>query len=363
MAAQKRQWNRQFLNQYCMDHNIEYDTIPDDVKINRNTPMSGKCKTHNCKGTFSKIFRSVIEDGGPHCKSCCKKNSDTKKQETCMKNHGVKRPLQSPTIMKKLQQTVTDTHGEGITNVFQSSEIKEKIKKVNIDNHGVVHNSQREDVKQKLRDKINSRSDEEKQDILQKSHTTSLLKYGENSYAKTDESKQRSIRRNMKKFGVPNQLQYYSKLPKSKQKTQDTNFKKYGVRHPMQNATIADKASKKSLRYYNYTFPSGRIDRIQGYENFALNELILIGIHEDDIITKRTEVPEVWWFDAKGIKHRYYVDTYIKSQQLCIESKSPYTAEQKGKDIFIKQQAVKDAGFYCEIWVYDRKGNKVECHK
>lgn len=132
-------------------------------------------------------------------------------------------------------------------------------------NHGVEYNSQKEENKQKQRDTINSRSDEEKQDILQKSRTTSTIKFGEDSYAKTVESKQRSIRRNMKKFGVPNQLQHYSKLPEVKLKTQDTNLKKYGVPHPMQNTTIADKASKKSLRYYDYTFPSGRIDRIQGY--------------------------------------------------------------------------------------------------
>ena len=359
----KRQWNRQFLIQYCMVDNIEYNTIADDVKINRDTLISGNCKTDNCNGTFSKKFRYLIENGGPYCTLCCKKNSDTKKQETCMKNHGVERPLQSPSIMKKLQQTVTKTHGEGITNVFQSSKIKENIKKVNIDNHGVEHNSQREDVKQKQRDTINSRSDEKKQDILKKSRATSTIKFGKDSYAKTDESKQRSIRRNMRLFGVPNQLQYYSKLLKSKQKTQDTNFKKYGVRHPMQNATIADKASKKSLRYYNYTFPSGRIDRIQGYENFALNELILIGIHEDDIITGKKDVPKICYKGSDDKDHRYYGDIFITSLNKFIEVKSTWTYKKNMEKVDITKNAVKEKGFLYECWVYDRKGNKVECHK
>ena len=36
----------------------------------------------------------------------------------------------------------------------------------------------------------------------------------------------------------------------------------------------------------------------------------------------------------------------------------------KEKDcIFLKQQALKDAGYECEIWVYNKKGEKIECHK
>lgn len=62
-----------------------------------------------------------------------------------------------------------------------------------------------------------------------------------------------------------------------------------------------------------------------------------------------------WWK-----KHRYYVDCFIKSQNRYIEVKSIWTAE-KGKDvIFLKQKVLKDAGYKCEIWIYNKKG---ECHK
>jgi hypothetical protein len=30
------------------------------------------------------------------------------------------------------------------------------------------------------------------------------------------------------------------------------------------------------------------------------------------------------------------------------------------ENVLLKQQAVKDAGFYCEIWIYNSKGEKVE---
>ena len=46
-----------------------------------------------------------------------------------------------------------------------------------------------------------------------------------------------------------------------------------------------------------------------------------------------------------------------------IEVKSIYTITQDTDIIFLKQTVVKDAGYECEIWVYNGKGEKVECYK
>lgn len=44
--------------------------------------------------------------------------------------------------------------------------------------------------------------------------------------------------------------------------------------------------------------PSGKIIDYQGYENFALDELLNVeNINEDDIITNRKDVPEIWYTD------------------------------------------------------------------
>ena len=40
-----------------------------------------------------------------------------------------------------------------------------------------------------------------------------------------------------------------------------------------------------------------------------------------------------------------------------------WTAKQGKYFIFLKQKALKDAGYECEIWIYNNKGEKVECHK
>jgi hypothetical protein len=86
-------------------------------------------------------------------------------------------------------------------------------------------------------------------------------------------------------------------------------------------------------------------------------------IPEDDIVVKRNQVPVIWFTDENNTKHRYFVDCLIKSQKRGIEAKSTWTAEKKKDCIFLKQQALKDAGYECEIWVYNDKGEKVNCYK
>jgi len=92
-----------------------------------------------------------------------------------------------------------------------------------------------------------------------------------------------------------------------------------------------------------------------------LNDLLQKeGTLEDDIIVSRSEVPSVWYEDTNGKKRRYFVDCFIKTQNRCIEAKSTWTASKKKDCIYLKQHALKEAGFKCEIWFYDGKGELVE---
>jgi len=160
----------------------------------------------------------------------------------------------------------------------------------------------------------------------------------------------------MEKYGVENAAQD----PGVQDKMRATSMERYGVRHPMHNAEVSERSSHNAYKSYDYTFPSGRIDRIQGYEKFAIDDLLEQGINEDDIVTKRTEVPICEYYDKEGKKHRYFVDILIQSQNMCIEVKSTWTMEKKKEEVLIKQKAMQDLGFSCEIWIYDSKGNRVE---
>jgi hypothetical protein len=163
----------------------------------------------------------------------------------------------------------------------------------------------------------------------------------------------------IKTYGV----EHSSQSQEVKEKCKATCIKTYGVEHASQNAEISEKASKNAYKAKDYIFPSGRIERIQGYEYFMLDELLQKeNVPENDIIVSRKEVPDIWYEDANGKKHRYFVDCYIPSQKRCIEAKSTWTAKKKKDCIFLKQQAIKDAGYECEIWVYNSKGEKVETY-
>ena len=154
-----------------------------------------------------------------------------------------------------------------------------------------------------------------------------------------------------------------SQSEKIKQKKIETSLLHWNVKYPHQSKEIAEKTSKNAYALKEYQFPSGRIDQVQGYEPFALDDLLFKEqIDENDIVTSRIEVPMIWYKDEDDHEHRYYVDIYIPSQNRCIEVKSMWTFEQHQDVVFLKQQAMIDAGYNCNIWIYNAKREIVESY-
>jgi len=180
-----------------------------------------------------------------------------------------------------------------------------------------------------------------------------------NNPEKSKEIKNKTKNTNLKNNGVEYPQQSYT----IKLKTIKTNNRKFGVDYPTQNTEIMEKCSKNAYKRKEYTLPSGNIIKIQGYENYALDKLLQDGILEEDIINGCKNVPEIWYEDEYGIKHRHFVDIYVKSQNRCIEVKSTWTAKMKKDCIFLKQQGGQKIGCVYEIWVYNGKKEKVECYK
>lgn len=108
--------------------------------------------------------------------------------------------------------------------------------------------------------------------------------------------------------------------------------------------------------------PSGKIKKIQGYENFALNKLLNDNICEDDIITDPKNVPKIWYTDLTDKKRRHFVDIYVSSLNKCIEVKSTWTFKSNIDIVFFKQRAAKELGYLYEIWIYDNKGNIIQIY-
>ena len=117
---------------------------------------------------------------------------------------------------------------------------------------------------------------------------------------------------------------------------------------------------KSSYNVKQYIFSSGKTISYQGYENFAFDELLNIeNVLEDDIFTNRRELPELWYTDKTDKLRRHFVDIYIKSQNRCIEVKSTWTNQEKN-NVLQKQQSAINLGYKYEIWIFDKKGNKLQ---
>lgn len=103
----------------------------------------------------------------------------------------------------------------------------------------------------------------------------------------------------------------------------------------------------------DYIMPSNTIRRIQGYEHLALDELIKNNIEEDDIVTKRKEMPLInYYYILDKKNHRYFPDIWIKSENKIIEVKSMYTYNKELIKNIMKALATRKLGYNFEFWIY-----------
>jgi len=133
-------------------------------------------------------------------------------------------------------------------------------------------------------------------------------------------------------------------------KTKETCNIRYGVDHHMHNATIAEKCNGR-YKWKDYTLPSGKVIKVQGYEPKALDELLKT-YHEDEIITSRKDIPAIWYFTEDGKKHRYYADIWIPKENLIIEVKSTYTYEIQKEINLLKEEATLKNKFNFKLMIY-----------
>ena len=146
--------------------------------------------------------------------------------------------------------------------------------------------------------------------------------------------------------------------PEIQKQSKETYFKKTGYENPMQNPEIFEKALKNSYNIKEFTFPCSNIIQVQGYEPFLLDILVKEGYTFEDIIVKRTSVPEIW-YEKNNKEHRYFCDIYIPKTNTIYEVKSTWTYKNNIEVNLLKKQACIDAGYNFELWIFDTKGNRI----
>ena len=290
---------------------------------------------------------------------CNKKYNLDKTQEAVYKKYGVLNYLQTTECKEKVKATNLERYG--VEYQTQSQNFKEKTKTTWIKKYGVDHHTQSESSKQKKietnRIKYGTDYCIQNQTILDKIQNTNMERYGGVSSMCSDVTKAKSIATNIEKYGS----NWYMQSADFRKKSRDTMMEKYGVEHIMQYTPSFEKNMYKKKAYM---FPSGRIEKIQGYEGFAINDLLNSGYIESDLIISNIDIEKrtgkIWYHNNEDNKiHKYYPDIYIVSENKIIEVKSEYTFNTHKKMNIQKQQASKLLGIEFEFWIYNAEGEKI----
>ena len=322
----------ELLTNFCSENHVKLVDDYSNIQLYGSTKINFYCT--NCKKQNVKCFTYLIKRN-TLCKRCVTIASLTKQKATMMEKYGVNHSSQSEEIKNKIKQSFLEKYG--VDNPSKLEEIKDKQRKTNLERYGVEYIVHNKESKEKM-------------------EQTNLEKYGYKCCLKNKEIKEKVIKTNLEKYGVENVGQNND----IQEKMKDTMIQKYGVQYPLQNSKISEKSVINCYKSKLFIFPSGREIICQGYEPFALEELLKNNIEENDIITGSKNVPTIWYNDKYARKHRHYVDIFIPSQNKCIEVKSLWTLKQIKSNIFEKQQSAKEIGYLYEIWVYNGKGGRVD---
>jgi hypothetical protein len=354
-------YNFNYLQDFCSENKLiciqDYSSFP----INCNTKIECKCKRDNCDNTFEKSFKQLVKSKNFGCENCFIYFRTMKIKNTCLERYGVTTTLKDKVVISKIKNTLLEKYG--VTSPLQSLDIKEKFKNTCLERYGVTNPTLNQEIQEKVKQtclqKYGCDNPFKSDDIKDKIKEYNRNRYGFECNSKSQELKDKYIDTCLKKYGVDS----HTKIDSIKDKIKQTNTLKYGCENVMHNSDIMEISSKNAYNKKNYIFPSGRIEIIQGYENFAIDDLIKSNISEDDIIIGSKNVPIIWYLDEYNKKHRHYVDIYIKSLNKCIEVKSTWTFNKKQDIVLKKQEEGKKLGFEYEIWIYESKGNKINTIK
>jgi hypothetical protein len=374
----KEKYNKTCLQKYGVEHSFQSEITKNKIKKTmierygvehptkneeiKNKIQATNLKKYGCTNTLhsetikEKVKLTMLEKYGVENIS---QNNDikNKKIETCIKNWGVQHPSQNKVIQEKIKQT--NIINLGVEYPTQNKEVKNKRTETNLQKYGVNCTFQNENVKNKIKEtnlkKIGVEYPTQNKEVQNKIKETNLQKLGVEYPAQNQDVKDKTKNTCLEKYGC----EYVLQSEEFKNKSKQTCLEKYGVEYPIQNSEIMEKHIKSSYSKKEYIFPSGKAENVQGYENYALNDLILNeNISESDIIVGVKNVPEIW-YNYNNEEHRYYVDIYVPSQNKCIEVKSLYTFNDNKTVNLLKKEAAEKMGYNFEFWIYDNKGNRV----
>jgi hypothetical protein len=301
-------------------------------KLNRDCDIKFLCSC-KCVDEQIKKFRLIYENGGMFCQKCTAKNKTNKKIETTLVFYGVEHACQSTGTKEKIKQTNLKKYG--VEHPLQSKDIREKGKETMLQKYGVDN---------PMRSKV----------IKEDSRKTCLEKYGVEYSLQSKDIREKGKKTMLKNYGVEHNFQ----AGELRDKRKETFLEKYGVEHPAQSQEVMERTQKNAKRYKEFVMPSGTIVKVQGYESYALTNLLTV-YSEEQIKVERKNVPRIQ-YEADGKKRYHFPDIFIPHENKIVEVKSTWTYKCKADNVLAKKNACEEQGYVYEIWVYDGKGRRVE---
>ena len=206
----------------------EYENIKNIIfHIIFNDELS-KCKTCGKLIKFSKRCHSFCSN------RCIGLNKDIQiaKNNTSLKNYGVKNPNELQIIKDKIRKTCLEKYG--VNSILKLDHVRENNRKIQIENKEIINDKRKQ---------------------------TCLEKYGVDNYSKTDECKNKVKNTCLEKYGTSSYLNSNecrnSLLNKIEQhideindKRKQTCLEKYGVVNPLKNDDIKNKSQQTCLEKY-----------------------------------------------------------------------------------------------------------------
>lgn len=313
----------------------------------------------NVSMTYTQKVHHIVNDlyHVPVCQACQVKHPKFNNNKWGYLNYcSIKCQTNDPKVKDKTKRTLIEKYG--CDNYAKTELFKEQMIKHNMKKYGVPHYQMTDEFKDK-------------------SKASMIKRYGISNYTKTDEFKEKFKRTIMERYGV----EHYTKTDEYKEKRKQTCLLKYGVDHQMKVKSIKQKISNTMMTRYgckwytssdefmekyraggkhkwkDYTTPSGKTIRVQGYEPRAL-DILFETFNEFDVFAQGKEISKQIgpiMYEHEGKQKRYYPDIYVKSKNLIIEVKSTWTINYAVEQNLAKRDACLQRGINFEFWIFDGK--------
>lgn len=99
-----------------------------------------------------------------------------------------------------------------------------------------------------------------------------------------------------------------------------------------------------------YTWPSGRISKIQGYEDLAIDDLLSIYKEDEIKLFSELDLKPIPYIDTEGKNRNYYPDIILPDYNTIVEVKSQYTYK-KDLDINVQKRRYCESIGYSYVWM------------